>query len=257
MRKVIYKITIILLIGIMLISGYFVFRDYKEDKDQNEIFQELQNIVREEYIETEEKHEKSINLQKLYELNNDFVGWLEIKNTNMSYPIMQSKNRPNYYLDRNFYKKYSSNGTPYIAENCNIGKSNNLIIYGHHINGKKVFGELDNYKKLDYYKKHKIIKFYTLEEQAEYEIISVFTTIAYDKKGFDYYNYFNLKEKEEFDTFIKRCKELCFYDIKENAKYGDKLITLSTCEYSHKNRSNGSCCKENDVGGVIIDKHKH
>ena len=39
---------------------------------------------------------------------------------------------------------------------------------------------------------------------------------------------------QEFDTFITKCKELSFYEIEKTAKYGDKLITLSTCEYSRK-----------------------
>lgn len=256
MKKAIYRLTIILLIGILLVSSYFVLRDYKEDKEQNQIFKELQNIV-EESIEITEKKEENMDLQRLYELNSDFVGWLKIEDSNINYPIMQSKDRPNYYLNRNFYKKYSSNGTPYIAENCDLKKSNNLIIYGHHINGKRVFGELENYKREDYYKKHKVIKFYTLEEQAEYEIISVFTTIAYSEKGFDYYNYYNLKDKKEFDIFINKCNELCLYNTNQEVKYGDKFITLSTCEYSHKDRTISDSGKEDDVGGGGIVKYKN
>lgn len=252
MKKIIYKITIILLIGIMLISSYYVFSDYKENIEQEKVFKDLENLIIEENIkqkQDEEEKKEVINLQKLYQQNNDFVGWLEIENTNMNYPIMQSKDRPNYYLNKNFYKKYSSNGTPYIAENCNIKTSDNLIIYGHHINGKRVFGELENYKKEKYCKEHNIIKFYTLEENSEYEIIAVFKTIAYSKNGFDYYNYYNLKDKREFDAFINKCKELSFYNIGKTAQYGDKLITLSTCEYSHKDRTFSSCCKKNKIGG--------
>ena len=39
----------------------------------------------------------------------------------------------------------------------------------------------------------------------------------------------------EFDSFIAKCKELSFYDTSVTAAYGDKLITLSTCEYSRNN----------------------
>ena len=34
---------------------------------------------------------------------------------------------------------------------------------------------------------------------------------------------------------IAKCKELSLYDTGVSAEYGDKLITLSTCEYSHTN----------------------
>ena len=73
----------------------------------------------------------------------------------------------------------------------------------------------------------------TIYEKANYEIIAVFKTVAYT--GFNYYKFYNANTREEFDTFIKKCKELSFYDTEKVAKYGDKLITLSTCEYSNKN----------------------
>ena len=34
---------------------------------------------------------------------------------------------------------------------------------------------------------------------------------------------------------MAKCKELALYDTGVTAKYGDQLITLSTCEYSRTN----------------------
>ena len=70
--------------------------------------------------------------------------------------------------------------------------------------------------------------------KSKYEIISVFKTVA-DNKGFNYYEFYNANSQGEFDTFINKCKELSFYDIEQDATFGDKLITLSTCEYSKQN----------------------
>ena len=236
MKKIIKISVVILLIGIMLISSYFIYKNMQEDKEQEEIFEELENIVTtNETKEEKEQQEDNVNLNKLYKINNDIVGWLKIENTNINYPVMQTKDRPDYYLRKNFYKEYSVFGTPYIDENCDIENGNNLIIYGHHINGNKMFGELENYKNEEYYNKHKFIKFYTLNEKAEYEIISVFKTTVYNDKGFKYYQYYNLEDEREFETFINKCKELSLYDTQKIAKYGDKLLTLSTCEYSQNN----------------------
>ena len=69
-----------------------------------------------------------------------------------------------FYLHRNVYKNYSSSGTPYLAEHCNLKTSDNLIIYGHHMKNSTMFSNLDNYKNYNYYKNHKYIKFYTLED---------------------------------------------------------------------------------------------
>lgn len=214
----------------MLISIFFILKDRKEEYKQEEIFEEIGDIAKEN---TEETQEDTVNIQELYKINNDIVGWIKIDNTNIDYPVMQTKGSSNYYLRRNFYKQYSILGTPYIAENCDIETSDNLIIYGHHIRGNKMFGELENYKSKEYYNAHKIIKFYTMKEKAEYEIIAVFKTVAYT--GFQYYKFYDAENEREFNTFIQKCKELSFYNIEKKAVYGDKLITLSTCEYSNQN----------------------
>ena len=230
MKKIIYRIIMVLLIGIMLISSYFIYKSKKEDKLQENIFEEIIDVA----VESEIKEEKQeIDMQELYNINNDIVGWLKIDDTNINYPVMQTKDKPNYYLRRNFYKEYSQWGTPFLAENCDIQSSDNLIIYGHHINNSKMFGELEHYKKEEYYKNHKYIKFYTMNEKKEYEIIAVFKTVAYT--GFKYYQYSNFNNEREFETFINKCRELSFYHIEKNINYGEKLITLSTCEYSQEN----------------------
>lgn len=76
-------------------------------------------------------HEK---YDALFEQNNDFIGWIKIDGTNVNYPVMQTPNKPDFYLKRSFDKSYSDYGVPYIDEACMTGISNNLVIYGHHMN---------------------------------------------------------------------------------------------------------------------------
>ena len=163
------------------------------------------------------------------------VGWIAIDGTKLNYPVMQTKNNPNFYLKRNFEKEYSDLGVPYIQENCDILNSDNLIIYGHHIKGGKMFGALESYKSKSFYEKHKTIHFDTLTEQAEYEIVAVFKTVAYSAEGYRYYDFVNAETEEAFAEYVAKCKELALYDTGVSAEYGDKLITLSTCEYSAQN----------------------
>ena len=49
----------------------------------------------------------NINMKSLYEQNKDIIAWIRINNSNINYPIMQTKNNPNFYLRKNFYKAYS------------------------------------------------------------------------------------------------------------------------------------------------------
>ena len=62
-----------------------------------------------------------------------------------------------------------------------------------------------------------------------------FKTVAYSADGFRYYDFVNAENEETFDAYIGKCKELALYDTGVSAKYSDRLITLSTCEYSAQN----------------------
>ena len=81
------------------------------------------------------------------------------------------------------------------------------------------------------------IAFNTLTEKNEYEILAVFKTVVYtdSPEAFKYYRFTDAQSPEEFDAYIDKCKELSLYDTGVSAEYGDKLITLSTCEYSRTN----------------------
>lgn len=231
MRKIVYTIITILLIGLVLISSYLIFKEKKQNEKQENTFEDLIEIV-EENIENQE--ERKIDINKLYEENKDIVGWLKIDNTTINYPIMQNINDPNYYLHRDFYKNYSSYGTPYMAKQCNLN-SDNIVIYGHHMKNNKMFGELEKYKSKDFYNNHKIITFTTLEKEYSYEIFAVFKTTVYTKNTFRYYENINFENKKMYDDFINICKNKSLYQTGIEIKDKEKLITLSTCEYSNKN----------------------
>lgn len=63
----------------------------------------------------------------------------------------------------------------------------------------------------------------------------VFKTVAYAEDGFKYYHFVDAENEEAFQAFIRSCQALALYDTGVSAEYGDKLITLSTCEYSRTN----------------------
>ena len=94
---------------------------------------------------------------------------------------------------------------------------------------------LEDYKSQSFYEEHKTIQFDTLTEQTEYEIVAVFKTVAYSSEGFRYYDFVDAENEEDFNSYTGKCKELALYDTGVTAGYGDRLITLSTCEYSAQN----------------------
>ena len=242
-KSIICVVAAVCLLGTAAFCGFRIYHHYAQVDEQTEAFEEIAEMVEQAPTEetvpddtpVSEGEDVLAKYQELYLQNEDMVGWISIAGTTINYPVMQSRNNPNFYLKHNFEKEYSDLGTPYVQENCDIAESDNLVIYGHHIKGGKMFGALEDYKSKNFYEEHKTIQFDTLTEQTEYEIVAVFKTVAYSSEGFRYYDFVDAENEEEFNYYVGKCKELALYDTGVTAEYGDRLITLSTCEYSAQN----------------------
>ena len=115
--------------------------------------------------------------------------------------------------------------------------SSNYLIYGHRNKNGLMFEHLMKYAKKDFYKNHKTFKFTTIKEDATYEVLAVFYSRVYyksEKNVFRYYYFINAKNEKEYNDYINSAKKASIYDTGVTAKYGDQLITLSTCEYSQE-----------------------
>jgi len=238
--KILMSICILFFISSYIFVFNYIFEN-KQYKRENENLFKGKQIVEIKDINVEEngifKTGNMLKIEELQKENSDIVGWLEIENTNINYPVLQTYNNE-FYLTHDYKKKYSKNGSIFLDKSVNIDiKSTNFLIYGHRNTAGLMFEDLIKYKKEEYYKKNPIIKFTTSNEESEYEIISVFLSHVYyknEKNVFRYYYFINAKNEEEFNEYITGVKKNSIYNIEKTAVYGDQLLTLSTCEYSRK-----------------------
>ena len=98
-----------------------------------------------------------------------------------------------------------------------------------------MFAALNDYVSKETWENNPLIFFDTLYEYHVYKIFAVFKTEASIDKGFKYHNMIDASSKEDFDNFIATAKNLSFYDTGITPQYGDKVICLSTCEYTLMN----------------------
>lgn len=193
----------------------------------------MQNEIQVRKFDAEKKEIKdkckSVGFSELYRLNSDCAAYLNIPGTTVSYPVMHTKNNPEYYLNHNFSKEYSFYGTPFIDYRCDIS-STNLIVYGHNITGKRYFGELTNYYSYDYYKKHKTINLETNDGKSSYEIISVINTNTFSS----WYQFINIDKhnSEEYKLWLKYALIHSVYrcDLDKDITEIRQFLTLSTCQ---------------------------
>jgi len=170
---------------------------------------------------------------ELFAQNPDMIGWIAIDGTAINYPVMQTPDRPNFYLHRNFEGRRCKFGVPYIFEYASIDpQSHNITIFGHNMRNDRMFGSLRNFRCADFLREHPIIRFDTRAGFGEYEIFAVFTV---QPQHFDYHLFVDAGNEAEFYRFVQRVRELSLHDTNVIVTYGDRLITLSTCEYSRPN----------------------
>lgn len=248
--KIIYLIPILLIVLslVYIINFMFLkkqaidentlFRNYINEDIEKESKEETNTIISQiPIVETIKETERMVKVKELKEENSDIVGWLEIENTSINYPVLQGTDNE-YYMTHNYKKEKSKNGSIFLTKEYDWTiPSSNLLIYGHNFNNGAMFQELLKYNNKSFYNQHPIIRFTTITEDAEYEIISVFKSRVYyksEKDVFRYYYFINANSEEEYNEFITNSKKASLYDIEASAKYGDQLLTLSTCSFHVK-----------------------
>lgn len=250
MKQIIFIIIAMVLVALIATSAFFIISHYTEQNRARDLYKRIVDIVENPTEPTDDKssdnngnsrriHPKILSISgytKLKVKNSDMVGWIKIDGTRINYPVMHTPSKPDFYLYRAFDKSYSIYGCPYLQDNCNLYRpSDNFIIYGHHMNDGSMFSDLVKYASKVFYNSHKIIHFDTLNQKNDYEVIAAFATSTNDSKAYRYYDFVNAYGSEDYDSFIKNIKKLSYYDTGKTAEFGEKLLTLSTCEYTHNN----------------------
>lgn len=174
--------------------------------------------------------------EKLHGENADFYGWLSIENTRIDYPVMYSPDEPGKYLYADFEGNYSFAGTPFLDEACSP-ESDNLLVYAHNMIDGSMFKGLLKYEKQEFCAEHPVIKFDTLYEQREYEVLAAFYDQIYQQTDdcFKFYQFIDAENEADFDYAVSQFKEKSLYDTGVTAEYGQQLITLITCTYQTEN----------------------
>lgn len=254
-------LNVILVVAILMFCGSacYLLRYAKGVGDKKSELSELQELRDAGEAEDEtaqevvsEEGKKVLKAyRKLYKKNSDLVGWICVENTPIDYPVMQTKKDAEYYLHRNYAKNEDVNGLPFLDASCDVDDvKSNLMIYGHHMKSGLMFAKLTAYEAQDFYKAHPVIRFDTLYEKREYEVIAAFYSQVYKENEdvFRFYTEIGHLGKKQFANFVKNVKKLSRYDTKKTAVYGEQLITLVTCAYHTENGRFVVVAKRKDLG---------
>ena len=229
---------LVALIGVfsvlLLVSAYMIVSYFYHSKKEQQAFEALANVTFEasSQVDTDKGDTAALlGYRALQEQNPSFFGWIRIENTNINYPVMHTPDAPEYYLHRAFDGSHSRSGVPFLDAKCFKG-CGNYLIYGHNMRDDSMFSALLSYAEEDYRLQHPHIYFDTPDELGVYEVVAAFYSQAYEQEDegvFRFYSYKNLSNAAVFNEYVALVNHASLYDSAVDAKYGEALLTLSTC----------------------------
>ena len=246
----------VILVGAIIFASIDYYNNYKSEHNVKNINDKLTNILDDyesevaeeqpdiEYIDTEENEENTTNdnytttspssyytkynqiFDELSSINNETVGWINVNNTKVNYPVVQHTDN-DYYLKRDFNKKNNSYGWIYMDYRNNIyNLSNNTIIWGHNLRNGMMFGTLRYVTNESWYKNpdNQLITFNTKVKNMKWKIFSIYKIPVTND-----YLYANFGDLDEFQSFLDMIRGRSMYDFGVNVSKEDHILTLSTC----------------------------
>ena len=224
-------LILIFIIGI-LISVIYISKWLIDNKKNKELEKKISTAITITNNENSGDISYNIDFEKLKNINNDVVGWLKVKGTNIEYAVVRSNNN-SYYLNHNIDKEDNSAGWIFADyKNKLDGTDKNIIIYGHNRKDNYMFGSLKNILTDEWYsnKDNLTIDFITENEHQKYQVFSV-----YKIENEDYYIDTEFMYNE-FENFIKTLKNRSIKDFEVEISSEDSILTLSTCANNNKYR---------------------
>ena len=165
-----------------------------------------------------------VDLDALREVNEDVIGWIQIPDTEISYPLLHWTDN-DFYLEHTWKQTESFAGSIFMEceSNPDFGDFN-TIIYGHNMLDGSMFGGLHNFWSERYAKQHPSI--YIVNDMGifRYDIFSV------QRVGIDTIMYAtDLETEYRREEFLRFATDYSRLDLGKEPTVHDKILTLSTC----------------------------
>ncbi len=164
---------------------------------------------------------------QLAEQNSHMVGWIHIPGyiKKIDYPVMHSEDNV-LYLHRDFYGNYSYAGSIFMDyRNDSSAPGRHIILYGHAMNDKSMFGNLKQYpQKPEYHTSKTKIYLDLLNTRLEYEVFSTYYCDASDN-----YRQVHFNTDKSYMSFLSQINERSVYEYGARLLPTDKILTISTC----------------------------
>ncbi len=251
-KWIILKIISLILVAVIIFSGYKIAMWFVDNKHNAELANELVNTaqvtelsdedlnITEETTETDESSKPSdywnymkmslldVNLSELRTKNSDTVAWIKVNGTNINYPVVQTGDN-DYYLTHSFDKSYNDAGWVFMdyRNNSSGDFEKNTILYAHARLDKTMFGSLRDILDSGWYNNsdNYVVKMVVGNKTTLWQVFSIYVipaTTDYLRTQF--------KSDEDYTSFLSMLKNRSEKDFHCDVDSTSKILTLSTCK---------------------------
>lgn len=252
-RKWVIVVFLLFFLSIFIFSAYKLYSWHNDNKEIETI---ADDVVKDTKVKEKEDTENTeninppdnrdndywnyikmslleVNFNELLTKNPDTVGWIQVKGTNINYPIVQTTDN-SYYLNHAFDGSKNEAGWVFMDyRNDSVNFNQNTIIYAHSRLTGSMFGSLKNILNSSWYtnKNNHIIRLSTPTENTMWQVFSVYTI---PKES--YYITPNFNSNEAYQEFLNTMKSRSEVEFSAEVNTNDKILTLSTCKDNFGNR---------------------
>ena len=169
-------------------------------------------------------------IETLAKKNDDIKGWIRISGTEIDCAVCHGDDN-DFYKNHNQLGKKSRFGALYLSHDDKFdrGGDHNITIYGNNMNDGTMFGELNSYRELKFYKQHPFLNLYYSDKCETYAVYAVLLIPAEDDKKESYdVTADDFTDANSFNLWHEDTRARSIITTNVNVQYGDDILTLVT-----------------------------
>jgi len=219
--SVIVALLIVLMLSYGMYSLWDTYRIYKNSFASEELLK---------FRPTDEGKDNP-TLSDLKKINPDVKAWIQVKDTNIDYPVVQGKDDME-YVNKNVYGEFELSGAIFLSclNKDDFSDPYNLL-YGHHMKNGGMFADVADFTNKRYFDSHKTGTLYQPDKTWKIRFFACMKVSASDARMYHPDGY----RRENLDELLKYIKEHAVQYRDLDVTGEDSLIALSTCSEAETN----------------------
>ncbi|MCC8045518.1 MAG: class B sortase [Clostridiales bacterium] len=133
----------------------------------------------------DEEGDGGASFEELLAINEDVCGWITLDNTEVDYPILQGENILS-YINTDVYGNFALAGSIFLdPANTTDFQDAYCLIYGHHMDEHKMFGDLDLYEDEEFFNENTTGTLILPDRSYRLEIFACLQVVSSEDAVFD------------------------------------------------------------------------